>query len=246
MAKYTRIEIVTTFKPEENLLLILGSSIKKINEKLNGKFIQLNIPNDAPLELPRFVIQLKNIIIQFGMNRIQIISEPPVHIQNSITESFKFIEETSKYIISTILENDLTYSWTGIVTTIEQETKSSTPLIAVYPIFKKMINLKWNVDELASFSFQIGRKIDGKFVNYTITGYEKRDFKINTIDKKKIRFEEMKNISREIGIQVLLDINNKPEVKKKGPIEDLNNIIMHQLNLSKSLSTDLNLGDILT
>ena len=245
MVKFSRIEIVTTFKPKDDLMLLLGPSIKKVNDNLKGKFLQLTIPNDAPFELPRYAIQLKNMLIHIGLNRIQIISEPPPHIQNSIEESFKFIQETSKYIVSTILKGNLEYLWTGIITTIKKELKAEKPIKAVYPIFKKMINLDWKDEELASFNFQIGRKIKDIFVNYTISGFEKRRLLLDNLNKNKLSIENLKNVNSTIGIQILLDINNKPQTKKADPLKDLDNIIKQQFNLSKSMSKDLNLGDIL-
>ncbi len=244
MAKFSRIEIVSTFKPEKELILLAGSSIKKITSDLKGNFITLNIPSDAPAELPRYAIHSSNMIIHIGLNRIQIISEPPDHIQYSIEEVFEFLKITTYKILNKIYESGLEYLWTGVITTIDYKdtSGSKTPFEAINPIFKKLLCLDWDKSDLASFNLQLGRKINDYFVNYNIHGYEKRKIKFNK--DQIVKFDESK-VGNEVGVQILLDINNKPMNVKKNPEIDLNKIILKQFKFSKSIEKDLNIEDLL-
>ena len=146
--------------------------------------------------------------------------------------------------LNKIYESDLEYQWTGVITTIDyiDTSGSKTPFEAINPIFKKLLCLDWDKSDLASFNLQLGRKINDYFVNYNIHGYEKRKIKFKK--DQTVKFVESK-AGNELGVQILLDINNKPMNLKKNPKIDLDKIILKQFELSKSIEEDLNIEGLL-
>ena len=244
--KVRQIQIVSVFKIDNSIILSIGPSLKQLKNKLGGQIVPINNPDNSPPPLPRIVLQLKDTLLQIGLDRFDISLKPPLHISEDLSESFKFAKQRAGSIISEFISH-VSYKWSGIITTFsfpEQPLVSKSGIETVRPIFDRIININRNNRELVSFQLQFGFKDDDFNINYNISGFEERNISISPPIHGFLEVELNKFPVNNCGIQVILDINNKLG-DNINPLEDIDRLFDKQSNLFSSISTDLNLKGIL-
>lgn len=249
--KISQIRFVTNFKLDEEILLSCGPSLQKVQKSLNGKLITLNVPKSAPPETPRAIIKSSDTLLNICLNRFDIITRPPAHIIKSYKSSGNFARTRMESILNILYSETLGYEWEGIITIIEypENTTGLAAIKIVTPIFDKLVNVSRDDRDLASFQLQFGFAEDSFFKNFTLNGYENRDInlKINVpIEMPRIRIDVEKYPISESGLQITIDINNKPQKIKENPIEDFNTLLVENFITFDNLEEKLNLEGILT
>lgn len=242
-------EVVVTFELDQAIVLSLGASLKKLQRHLGGQLIPINAPEDAPPHLPRIVLRLKDTFVQVGLDRLSLSIIPPSHVKSDIRKSSKFTLQRASKIVKDLAPNMPDYQWCGIITQIEfpSETKLfESGIEAVAPVFEKLINIDTGGKNLASFQFQFGVVEDPHFVNYTITGYESREFHFDgKIQKGFIPIRSEEHPLKECGIRITLDVNNKKRGSAEEPLKDIETTLRKINKLSETLPEDLNLKEVL-
>ena len=248
--RINQIQFVNNFKLEEDLLLSHGPILQKMKNSLNGKLIILNVPKSAPPPAPRALIQLKNCIINVALDKIDITIKPPPHVVHDYRSSGNFAHSIIESIISIFYEAQLQYEWSGIIATIEYPIgpQTLTAVKAVTRIYDKLINVPRHNLDLVSFQLQFGFSENNFYKNYSIGGYESRnvDLKDYALSPERrtvvINLEEFPIV--ESGLQISLDINNRP-TPKKTLLEDLSDLFSEHYATFDGLGKKLNLEEFL-
>lgn len=241
-------QIVSAFEIEQSIVLSIGPSLKQLQKRLGGQLLTINAPDGAPPPLPRIVLKLEDTILKIGLDRFDITTRPPSHVSQDMVKSCKFAGQRASAIISELTPYIL-YKWSGVITTFEYPEEpliSKSAIEAAKPIFDKLINIDRGDRDLSSFQLQFGLKDNDHFKNYTIGAFEGREIKLDSpLNKGFVEIDFKEHPVFECGIQIILDVNNKPCVANKDPLEDINTIFSKQIDLYSNFSSDLNLEGIL-
>ncbi len=190
-------------------------------------------------------------ILNLSLDRVQITTSPPPHVANDIHESARFAEQRTTTILEELLGVLPGYKWSGLIVDLEfpsssDNIKSSRQVIA--PVFDRLIKMKRGDRELSSFELQYGFENDGFFVTYTIKGYEKRNIIVPTQAPPEggvVMLNPEDFPLAECGVEVLVDVNNKPSNNSEDALSDIQLILKKQIALVNSLPTDTGLKGVL-
>lgn len=244
-----RIEIVTSFELDESIILTCGSSLKHLQTKLGGKVVSINIPGGAPPSLPRVVLTLEDTILNIGLDRFHITTRPPSHIARDFVSAVQFAKQRTGSISKDLFECMPTYKWSGVIIELEfpeDPLTSKSYSEASIPLFNRLIQIDRRDRELSSFQLNYGIKEECYFITYTIKTYEERNITIDPTSQSKIHILDASKFSLSgCGIQVAVDVNNKPEGTNKNALEDIELIFQKHKEVFDKLSDELNLRGIL-
>ena len=243
-----KILIATVFKIDKDIILSWGRNLKKLQEHLKGKLIQLNIPELTPPEAPRVMIKSESSIINISLNRLELITKPPNHIYNDIIQSLKFSLNQNDIIFEIIKDVLNDYQWTGVVCHLNypnKKTKNANE--AAELVYDKITTINRKNLNLSSFQLGFGFNENEFFKNYNIQGYENRKINIpfDMAKNKTVSFDTNTFPIDECGVQFILDYNNKPKPSKFNPQEDILTIISEIKNDFKKLPEQFNLKEVL-
>jgi len=249
MVKIVRFEIVTAFELDESIVLSCGPSLKRLQNRLGGRLLTINAPDDAPPQLPRVILKLTDTILNLALDRFQITTIPPSHVAGDITNAITFASQRASTITSELLTVISEYHWLGVIMEVnfpEVPLISKSAAEAAVQVFDKLIRIDRKNRPLASFQLQFGLSDDEYFITYMVGSYEGRKIELNLPAKVGyFAIEPSEYPLNECGIKILLDINNKPSTKKLNPKNDLNAILNRQSIAFGSLIADLNLEGII-
>ncbi len=247
--RFSRIQIASAFELNKQILLDSGQGILRLQKKLNGKFLQLNVPDFAPPDTPRAIIRGADTLINIAHNRIDIICSPPKHVEAELSSSINFAYQRAIQAIDTLSSETTKYEWSGMVLAIDYPSSSGekNPLLNVTPVFDKIIGVQRAGRPLCSFQLQFGFVENGLNKNYTIAGYQTREVHLPQPPPMMKRFilDLTDTPVKESGVQLVLDVNNKPTQEKIGPKADLDAIIEALNAMHLNSINDLNLTGIL-
>lgn len=248
--KIDTFQLVAAFELDASVVLTCGPALKAINNKLGGKLITVNTPEAAPPSLPRVVLKTDDAILNLSLDRIQITTSPPPHVANDIEESARFSEQRATSIFKELLVVLPAYKWVGVIADLEfpssnENNKSSRQAVA--PIFDQLIKMQRGDRDLSSFELQYGFQEAGFFQTYTIKGYERRNITVPTQPPSGelvvLNPEEFPLV--ECGIEILVDVNNKPSSNSEDVLSDINSILERLVQLVNSLPEDTGLKGVL-
>ena len=141
-----------------------------------------------------------------GLNRFQVVMEPPSHVADSYSESMKYARNRAEPWFEVLTKSGGTsYEWTGIVASLEYPSHSEETLSALeaaHPLLTRLTTLKWESKELATFQLIVGRKTMGYYRNYSLAGYRTRLVQVVAGSAESIRIEESGDDPGEVGIGI--------------------------------------------
>lgn len=242
------IQVVTEFERDSSILLNCGPLLKEIEKKYKGKIFTVNTPEDAPPSLPRAVLRLEDTILNIGQNRFEITMSPPKHVVSEISESFQFANRRTNNILSHLAAVMPPYQWSGVVTEVEYPEvpiRSKSGIEAATPIFDALVRIDRQGRDLSALELQFGFKEEDYFIIYRIHGFESRQFAVPkgmpgnfVVDLGNFPLERC-------GIEIVVDINNKPKQKKSDPIADISALYQQQITAIENLGEKLNIQGII-
>ena len=248
--KITRQEIVISFEIDKSIVLTCGQAIKNAQKKLGGQILHINAPENAPPSMPRVLLKLKDTMLNFGLDRIQLTMIPPSHVSDNIEKTSKYTIQRIGPFLSELLPTIPKYFWSGVITEIEfheKPIKSNSANEAAIPIFDKLINIDRKEKELSAFQLQYGIKDDQHFVTYTLNAFEDRQIEFKFPSKQGFFLLKPSEYPLlEVGIRILLDVNNKPNEHNEDPVEDIEDILSKQNSLVLNIAEDTNLLGVLS
>jgi hypothetical protein len=137
--------------------------------------------------MPRVLLKLKDTMLNFGLDRIQLTMIPPSHVSDNIEKTSKYTIQRIDPFLSELLPTIPKYFWSGVITEIEfheKPIKSNSANEAAVPIFDKLINIDRKEKELSAFQLQYGIKDDQHFVTYTLNAFEDRQIEFKFPSKQ--------------------------------------------------------------
>jgi hypothetical protein len=245
-----QINTVIEFELTENVILIIAGALRKYQEVNNAKVQILNVPHSVPPDAPRIVLITQNALIRISLTRFEINSKIPNHIINNFDSAVIFTKSIIKNVIETLMVPELKYTWLGVVNILEYSVvdHGGTALKVSEKFFDKLINIDRNNKDLASFEIKFGFNEGCFFRNYSISGFETRDIKLEFLNGiKGIQVVDLEKSGRIIdkGLRIVLDINNKPGNKSLNALSDLDTIFEEVNSKYRNLFVDLNIKDMI-
>lgn len=247
--RVNRFEIVCSFEVDPSIVLTCGPYLKNIQQKLGGKLLMINSPDDAPPPLPRVVLKLQDTILNVALDRFHITTQPPSHVAHDMDKALQFAFQRSMPIISDMQPAKLNYKWSGVVAEVDYPedpiiSKSSSD--AAVPLFDRLIKIDRKARELGSFQLQFGIREDGYYFNYTIATFETRQIELPISAQKKYISINIKEYPlTECGSKIILDVNNRPGAEPGDPERDIKLIFKKQSESFANIASTLNLEGIL-
>lgn len=242
------LNIVNVFEQDEGIVLSCGPVLKQLEKDTRGKIIQLNTPIEAPPNLPRLVLDSADFTLQISFERFQLVIKTPTHIVSDSSLVLDFATERTQQILSKIVDIMPGYKWSGVIGDIDYEIqKPGLTEVAdiATTMFDRLVNIDRRERDLGSFIIHFGLSENGYFVNYKLSGYEKRSLQVGNTPLKqganKIHTKDM--LLDELGVTVNVDINNRisSESSSTSPIDDSIRLIEKFRNYESTLIRDLNL-----
>lgn len=225
--------MVVSFLENRGVILSLGKSLQEAEKALKGKLIQLQVPDYAPPDTPRVLIKATDLTLSVGYNRFDILVVPPSHIISDYNSSIEYSLNKTSQILS-LFNNDFpVYEWAGVVSTIAFPDPSKDYLLSkvISLLFDKLIRLDRNGHNLNSFQLAYGYSDDGFNRTFNIAGFETRNVRIPKLrgnESVEIPLGELPVV--ETGIQLSIDINNKPGKNKTTFLKDLKRLSEEHLS----------------
>ena len=244
-----RVEIVSAFRRDPSVVLEKGPQIKALATRLRGRIINVKTPSNAPPELPRFVLQIERGVLQVGLNRFQLVVQPPKHIDGSYSESLAYAASLATPAFEALYHNGHpTFSWSGVVVVLNYPATSASisSIDAIRPLLARITTLGWPADELASFGLRVGRRHHGFYRNYGLAGYDIRQLEVKMpTGKRSVEVNLEGGDVSESGVSVTVDVNSQPSKDSYGPLEDLQQVLGEHAAAFGSMIPDLNLRGLL-
>ncbi len=216
--------IVITYDFSDAFLLEIGPKINTIRKSLKTTFQQLNIPQGAPPETPRYLLKYQFGVIIICLYRIEIIVHPPLQINKSFVQSIEMSTQEALKILGILSGMELIYKWCGIVSEIEYKLSDNLSANKVVtPLFDNIFKIERKDKDLSSFQLQFGFFDEGVSKNFTLSGYEALDINIplNPLGNFKFEIKPGEGKISESGLNVRLDINNKNSTENSTPDKDI-------------------------
>ncbi len=247
--RVNRVEIVCAFEVDPAIVLTCGPYLKALQQRLGGRLLTINAPEDAPPPLPRVVLKLEETIINFALDRFHITTQPPSHVADDMDKAAQFALQRSNSIILEMKPANLNYNWSGVIAEveyIEEPIVSSSAIEAAVPLFDRLINIDRKGHKLSSFQLQFGIRDDNYFITYTITGFETRKIIIKgPAQERYVSIDPKEYPLTECGLKVSLDVNNRPDPIHRNPEFDIPLILNKQSKLFNNIAKDLNLEGLI-
>jgi hypothetical protein len=229
-------------------LLTWGPKIREITQRFSGVLSTLNAPDGAPPDLPRAIVQFPDSLLQIAPARLHLALEPPSHVASSYDEALDFAFNRARPLFDSLMDPE-SYQWTGIVVVLaypQNGSNAQTSVDASRPFFERLTTLSWDTELLATFELKAGLKQGSFFRNYVVSGYETRQVVIapNSPDAS-IQVDIRDSALIELGVNITIDINNKPADEKLGIIPDLIATFKEHEAAFLTLPNDLNLVGVI-
>ena len=241
---------VIEYEIVENLLLLIGGTLKEFQKRNNAKVQFLNIPQNIPPNAPRIIISSQNAIINISLTRFEIINKIPNHISEDITATILFTKKIIADIVSQLWVPELKYTWHGLVTALDftKNSPDKTALQLAKPYFDKLINIDRKNRELGSFEIKFGFKEGNYFKNFKVACFETRDIRIDPTKfstlQKVFDLEEISAITNS-GLRIIFDINNKGNESKNNFNSDFEVLLKEFEKSLINIIVELNLEDLI-
>jgi hypothetical protein len=242
------IQVAISFKQQDDILYLLGQEIIEFQKRHNAQKQPTNLPPASPPEAPRISIFAPNFVLNIALSRIDVFANIPPNVSNDSKTSLSYVQNIVKDVHDTF-SNKIDYQWLGLVLNVTFSKKNlvKTPLEAVLPVYDAMINVPRRNRDLASFNCNFGFSEYPFFVIYTICGYENSEFMFSlSAGNTPVAIANDKNRIIDIGISVILDVNNKQAIGENTNLLNDFDLTANKCDaLLLSMVDDLNLSKIL-
>lgn len=217
--------LIVNYKARPDLILNLGRTFTRIGSAMGGQVSQLSVPANAPPEFPRILISTEFSQLKFSLTRMEAVLAPAQfeNTKTTLKTILKKLEDLKAHLLAVYEEGSLELDFVGVILPI----KFSQPLLSseIHSLLVQKLTRGSNSAELlpVNISWNFGFLSEGKeaFLNYGVSVYEVKEFTFptNVAPQESITIDLNSFPSKEVGVEVKFDINNRPKIKK-GPLDD--------------------------
>jgi hypothetical protein len=245
--KVASVQAVSALQEDRQFILANGQRVLELAGKLKGKLSQLNVPEIAPSEIPRLLIQRADLVASISFSRVDLTIRPPEHVAGNYDSAMEFAERTASPILEELVHPERGYEWSGVVVELQFPLPGEglPGLAHAAPLFDRLVRIDRRGRELASFQLQFGFAESDYFVNATVEGYETRqvDVEARAAEKGAVRIDLSKQPITESGIGLIVDINNKPARTHQSAVNDVADLMRQHRARLPGLLSDLGLEE---
>jgi hypothetical protein len=249
MPNIGQIQIGSEFELIEDIAISIGASLKSIISKYGGRLQLLNVPAGAPPDAPRIIATTQNFMLNFAPVRYDVHISVPTQIRSSYSKVMDYTIELFTKLGGELARLGLSYAWIGLIINLEYPgVIAGTPGIALSePVFDRLLTIKRGSRKLAAFQAQFGFE-EGEFNKiFTVSAYDSMRVKIDApkMPTKFIRVDKETANIVESGLNVAIDVNNKPSKERIGLVHDFRSVAQASRDLYSRLPDLLNLKGII-
>ena len=246
--KITSIQLSTIFEQNRQIVLGCGAILLEISESLNGKIIQLHVPDTVPFDAPQILVKGADTVVSLGFKRIDITVTPPSHVSADLNGAIQFARRRIEPILRRFVEYGITYEWSGLIADVEYPTQSEgLPALKIgEELFDQLLTPDRGGRDLSSLQINFGFVERGLNRMFTIVGYDNKEAVIQVAsNQQEIHVDAADLPIIESGVSVKIDINTKPTPKSSDPISQMISLMEEQETTQANLVTEINLGGML-
>ncbi len=239
------IKYACEFDLHNDIIIELGEALTRLRREKGTRVQILNTPASAPPAAPRMIVQTTNAVINVALTRFDIVTRIPDHVTGTIESASDFSRQVLREALTVLSVPGLGYRWAGIVIGIRFPTlgKGGRASAAAVPVVQRLINIPMQEKALASFRLQIGVREGDFYQNYLISGYEVSSFRLSpdVVAKAPVPVEGRNHPTIEAGVNVVVDLNNRPQAPNHDLLSDLDDLFIEAVPLVNSVPERLHL-----
>jgi len=244
-----RLEIVSSFDHDEFAAIASGVAARNIASRIGGALEADSILGLAPPEATRLHVRAEEALVAIALNRFTYaLAFPPPH-SVQYGEALDRAVGEAEAVLAELYKSGMKYAWTGIVADFyfpSPPSEQNSGIAAVRPIARRVLRLDGFIDSLSAFQCRVGHEIDGKFRTYDVRGYERRELLLAGPSARAQWPVYPKSMPPdEFGVNIVLDVNNKPSSARTNPLEDLYHVAASHRDAHRTLRPDLGLEGVL-
>lgn len=242
--KVERFELVISFKYNQGITYLIDKEVRQIQRTLDGQIVPVNVPINAPAEIPRLIVQSGTTNVNICLNRLHLVTNVPSHIQHSIDESLEYLIGVAERCLRPLTTDEIRPMWIGLVGQInypESPKRSASGIEAVSGIIPRILRSPINLPP-AAFNLNYGVKNGEYNVHFNVSGYETISMLVEGNPAAALADGISLNSQiLEVGIALGLDINNKGKTVFSGYDKEVTQIKDIFLSQAKSAVQTLGL-----
>lgn len=244
----SQIQVVMAFARDDSILLSLGSAIKAFSSSVGGRFQSLNVPHDAPPSVPRGVVILSKGFVNIAPDRIQVVVHPPEHLADDYRAAAGFASSLGEQVVERLIVDNLEYDWLGAIFEFEYPLsldRFASSLAVGESIFDSVVNVDRAGRDMSSFELKFGYKDKLSNRIYRLSGYESKQIEIAPRENGgvlHIKSEDYPSV--EVGVQLVLDVNNKPKSERAEIRSDFSEIWVEHKKAYDDFWNEVDIGEL--
>jgi hypothetical protein len=245
--KVASIQAVAALQEDRRFILANGQRVLELASRIKGKVSQVNVPEIAPPEVPRLLIQRPDLVASLSFSRVELTIRPPQHVAGNLDSAMEFAERTACPILDELVLPDRGYEWSGVVVELlfpvpGENVSAATQTV---PLFDRLVRIERRGRELAAFQLQFGFAEGDYFINATVEGYETRLVEAGPGAPASVAMsiDLSKQPVAESGIGLIVDINNRAGQTHRSAASDVADLMRRHRERLPSLLGDLTLEE---
>lgn len=247
--KVATVQLVSTFQEDRQAVLSSGQRMLELAKDLKARVQTLNVPEIAPPEVPRVMLQRNDLVVALSFSRLDITAQPPTHVAEDFSSALTYAEKLAFPFIEEFVEKQRSYSWTGIVISLEypMPQQGIPGVTRCEPVFDRLLTVNRENRQLGAFQLQFGFQELGIYSGVTVQGYDVREVEIGKLPGVSIisstNIQDAKITTS--GVEIILDVNNKRADSRGSPTSDIRMLVSKHLDFFSSMPKMLNIEGVL-
>jgi hypothetical protein len=220
--KLVNANLTCAFPANPNAVLEYGRFISMLPKQAGGRVVNLSVPQEAPLEIPRLSVASETMEILLGLDRLAVV----VKTTNQSTQLDPLQQLDSLVGVFEAFQNEhgVKFQFSGLIGNVHVEQSRTQEMSEIQAeLFRVFTKTDATKRRVVNFSWQVGQLNESGtlFINVGVKTYQTRNVSVN-----KEMLKQGHNIINldafpidEQGLEVTIDINNRPK-KDRGLLRD--------------------------
>ncbi|MCK5882505.1 MAG: hypothetical protein KAG61_02360 [Bacteriovoracaceae bacterium] len=234
------IKIVLNHNIKEDIIFNHGSFFKQLATNLQGKLINNQIQPNSPPEVPRVIVQTKELAILFGLNRMEVeIKGSRKHVgKGSVYDLYKNkIKEVIGLFDSYLHRDEFVEDFIGIIGPLRFPQDMNMNKEELVSKLSSKFYARTNAKKIISFNTKLGfhDPTEDYFFNYEISDYEVKNVNVKGDAGKPVRVDLNTFPTVEHGMLYVVDVNNRPKNSKRNFKDDVSETVENFFDAIKNV-----------